>query len=258
MNCYEATPLIAAHVDGETDWRQTRAVERHLAGCADCAARREALLALRAQLHREIPYYGAPPALRERLRERFANEAPAAPRGSRWLGERSRWFAGGALAGAVAAWLAWTAGTVLVASHATDEFAREVVGLHVRATLGDHLMQVASSDQHTVKPWLSARLDYSPPVPDMAADGYTLVGGRIDYLDRRPIATLVYRVRDHNIDVFVCPSRTRLAPSDIRAVRGFNVAHAKSAEMDWLAVSDVNAAELTEFVQRLALDAGPR
>jgi anti-sigma factor RsiW len=127
----------------------------------------------------------------------------------------------------------------------------------VHATLGNQQIQVASSDQHTVKPWLSARLDYSPPVRDFAQDGFALLGGRIDYLDRHPVATLVYRVRNHTIDVYVRPeTRSRVPPSALRTIRGFNVAHATGSGMDWLAVSDVNPDELAGFVQKLARESG--
>ena len=96
--------------------------------------------------------------------------------------------------------------------------------MHVRATLGNQQIQVASSDRHTVKPWLSARLDYSPPVRDFAQDGYALIGGRIDYLDRHPVATLVYHVRNHTIDVYVRPETAHPAASALRTIRGFNIA----------------------------------
>ena len=122
----------------------------------------------------------------------------------------------------------------------------------MRATLGNHLTDVASSDQHTLKPWLSSRLDYSPPVRDLANEGFALTGGRVDTLERRPVATLVYRYRQHTIDVFVRPESTHAAPPALSTVRGVNVAHASASGMDWLAVSDVNADVLTRFVQRLA------
>jgi len=257
MNCNDAAALIATYADGETSRLQSHSIRRHLRGCAACAAKLEALTTLRARIRAEAPRHVAPAALRARvlatadaLSQVSATRRPA---DGRW-----RWIGGGALGGCAATVLAWFVGTAIIEARVNEDVAVEAVTSHVRATLGNHLIQVASSNQHTVKPWLSARLDYSPPVPDMAAEGYTLVGGRVDYLDRRPIATLVYRVRDHNIDVFVCPSRSRLAPRELRAVRGFNVAHASGADMDWLAVSDVNAPELTAFVQKLALDAGPR
>ncbi len=143
-------------------------------------------------------------------------------------------------------------GTSLLQWRANEDLALEAVQMHVRATLNHHLIDIASSDQHTVKPWLSARLDYSPPVQDFTADGFALVGGRLDYFDRQPVATLVYRYREHTIDVFVRPESARAPPSSLRTVRGFNVAHATGSGMDWLAVSDVNTEGLSAFVQKLA------
>src|SRR5207237_10772332 len=111
-------------------------------------------------------------------------------------GEWWRWVTGGALGGGAATVLAWTLGTAVLDWRINEDLAVEAVSTHVRATLGNHRVDVASSDQHTVKPWLSARLDYSPPVRDFASAGFALVGGRIDYLDRQPFAALVYRYRD--------------------------------------------------------------
>ena len=150
--------------------------------------------------------------------------------------------------------LAWVLGTAVIDWRATEDVAVEAVTTHVRATLNNHLIEVASSDQHTVKPWLSARLDYSPPVRDMASEGFALSGGRLDTLDKQRVATLVYRYRQHTIDVFVRPELAH-APSALRTVRGFNVAHATGSGMDWFAVSDVSADVLTAFVQRLAREA---
>ena len=168
------------------------------------------------------------------------------------MGDRWRWLTGGALAGCAATIVASVIGTAIIDWRTNEDLAVEAVTTHVRATLGNHRVDVASSDQHTVKPWLSARLDYSPPVRDLAGEGFTLVGGRIDYLDRQPVAALVYRYRDHMIDVFVRPPTTHAPPAALRTVRGFNVAHATGSGMDWLAVSDLNAAELSNFVARVA------
>jgi anti-sigma factor RsiW len=277
MNCHDAASLIAAYVDGETGRRQTRAIGNHLLGCRECTVKRDDLLALRAQLRAEVPRYSAPPALRARVLATLDAAAPPQPSRKRFVGrwltagagasiggvvalsERVRWLTGGALAGCAATVLAWVVGTTLIDWRANEDIAVEAVTSHVRATLGHQLIQVASSNQHTVKPWLSARLDYSPPVPDLQKEGFELVGGRVDYVDRHPVATLVYRIRDHNIDVFVRPESARAPPSALRTVRGFNVVHATGSGMDWLAVSDVSADVLTAFVQRLAReDATPR
>ncbi len=252
MNCNEAAALVARYVDGELDDLQRRAVEQHLRTCANCVAEHQAALALRDRVRADVPYYEAPPALRERVRALAAESAATAPGRAQSWRERWRWLAGGALAGCAATIVAWTVGTAVVAWHTNEDVAAEAVAMHVRATLNNHLIQVASSDQHTVKPWLSARLDYSPPVPDLQTEGVTLVGGRVDYVDRHPVATLVYKIRDHNIDVFVRPESARAPPSALRTVRGFNVAHATGSGMDWLAVSDLSSGELTSLVQRLA------
>jgi anti-sigma factor RsiW len=135
------------------------------------------------------------------------------------------------------------------------DLAAEAVADHVRATLSNHLTDVATSDRHTVKPWLSARLDYSPPVQDLSGEGFALTGARVDYLEKCAVATLVYRYRQHVVDVFVRPGTGGAARSSrppVSTVRGFNVVRASGAGMDWLAVSDTNAEALMAFVERLA------
>lgn len=252
MNCNEAGALVARYADGEIDGLQGRSIEQHLRGCAACAAKHQDVLALRARIGAEVPYFPAPPALRERVRTLLANArdaTPARPRPAR--DDRWRWLTGGAFAGCAATLLAWVVGTAVINGRANEDLAVEAVAIHVRATLNNHLIEVASSDQHTVKPWLSARLDYSPPVQDLANEGFALSGGRLDMLDKQRVATLVYRYRLHTIDVFVRPGSAH-APSALRTVRGFNVARATGSGMDWLAVSDVSADVLTAFVQRLA------
>ena len=265
MNCTDSEALISAYVDGETSRLEAHSVRAHLRHCPACTAKHESLVALRARIHAETARFTAPPSLGARVLAALDATPVARPARSdrRWGwtagGDgRWRWMTGGALAGCAATMLAWFVGTTVVAWRTSEDVAVEAVTSHVRSTLGNQLIQVASSNQHTVKPWLSARLDYSPPVPDLSADGFTLVGGRVDYIDRRPIATLVYRVRDHMIDVYVCPSTTRLAPGALRTVRGFHVAYAQGTGMDWLAVSDVNASELEAFVRKLAQDGAPR
>ena len=256
MNCNDAATLIAAYADGEADRLQRHSIEKHLLGCTHCAAKHQDLLALRARIRAEVPHYSAPAALRARVLVSLDTARRPVPARSRLSFDRWRWLSGGALAGCAATVLAWIIGTAVIDWRVNEDVAVEAVTSHVRATLGNHLIQVASSDQHTVKPWLSARLDYSPPVPDLQQEGFALTGGRVDYLDGRPVATLVYRIRDHNIDVFVRPESARTPPTALRTVRGFNVAHATGSGMDWLGVSDVSADVLTSFVQRLARGSG--
>jgi anti-sigma factor RsiW len=257
MNCNEAGTLVACYADGEIVTLQGRSIERHLRGCAACTAKHQAVLELRARINAEVPYFTAPPALRERVRALLVNANDVAAARPRPQQDRWRWLTGGALAGCAATMLAWVVGTAVIDRHANEDVAVEAVTTHVRATLNNHLIEIASSDQHTVKPWLSARLDYSPPVQDLASEGFALIGGRLDTLDKQRVATLVYRYRLHTIDVFVRPEFAH-APSALRTLRGFNVAHATGSGMDWLAVSDVSADVITAFVQRLASEAASR
>ena len=254
MNCNEAGTLVARYADGEVDSLQGRSIELHLRGCAACAAKHRGVLALRAQIRAEVPYFPATLALRERVRALLENAHDVVTTLPRPERNRWRWLTSGALAGCTATVLAWVLGTAVIDWRVNEDVAVEAVATHVRATLNNHLIEVASSDQHTVKPWLSARLDYSPPVQDLANEGFALSGGRLDTLGKQRVATLVYRYRQHTIDVFVRPGSTH-GPSALSTVRGFNVAHATGSGMDWLAVSDVGADVLTTFVQRLAQEA---
>src|SRR5438093_525441 len=252
MNCKQAETMVSAYADDEVDALRSYSIRKHLPGCAGCAARQRSILALRAQIRAEVPYFVAPPALHARVRATIGAVRASVPPRPRPTGNRWRWLTGGLLAGCTASVFAWMLGTSVLAWRANEDFAVAAVAAHVRATLNDHLIEVASSDRHTVKPWLSARLDYSPPVQDLANEGFTLIGGRLDYLERRPVATLVYLYRKHTIDVFVRPDTSLVPTSALRSVRGFNVARASGRGMDWLAVSDAEPAVLSAFVQRLA------
>jgi len=254
MNCNEAAPLVAAYADGEVDGLRAHSLRKHLAGCPACIAKHQAVLDLRAKLRADVPYYPAPAVLRDRVRSAVAAADAKAESQRRSAGDRWRWLTTGALGGCAATVLAWVVGTAMLDWRAGEDLAAEAVTAHVRATLGNHLTEVASSDQHTVKPWLSARLDFSPPVRDLASEGFTLTGGRRDYLSGQPVAVLVYRYREHVIDVFVRPQQARAAAPALRNIRGFNVARATGSAMDWVAVSDVSPDVLSGLAERLARD----
>jgi len=254
MNCNDAAALIAAYADGETSLLQTHSIRRHLQGCAACAAKLEALTTLRTRIRAEAPRHSAPPALRARVLATADALSQASATRRRADGARWRWIGGGALVGSAATVLAWFLGTAIIEARVNEDVAVEAVTSHVRATLGNHLIQVASSNQHTVKPWLSARLDFAPPVKDLAAEGFALAGARLDFLDHRPVAALVYRYRDHVIDVYVRPQSSSAVAAS-RSVRGFNVVHAAGLGMDWFAVSDANAEALGQLVDKPSRDA---
>lgn len=269
MNCDQAAALVGAYADGELDGLKRQSVAKHLRACAACAAQHAEILALRQRLRSEVPYFAAPPGLRERVQAMAASAVPARPAQRNpvrerltWLGdvlagakparERSAWL-GGLLSGCAATVVAFVVGTNVISWHESQDLAAQAVASHVRATLDHRLIEVASSDQHTVKPWLSARLDYSPPVRDLAAEGFPLLGGRLDTLGGRSVATLVYGYRKHMIDVYVRPEASNMPP--LRDLRGFNVAHARGAGWDWLAVSDAAPDVLDACLQKLVREA---
>jgi len=256
MNCDQAMNLLPVYRDGELDAVQSAEVEKHVLGCPACAARRDELAALSSRIRSEVPYYAAPAALQARVRAAVARgvqqDLPRPRSANRW-----RWLTAGALAGSAATVFAWFIGSAILDWQVGTDIVAEAVANHARATLADRLIDVASSDQHTVKPWLSARLDYSPPVRDFSADGLPLVGGRVDYLDGRPVATLVYKYRDHTIDVFMRPVASGKPASSPKSasLRGFNVAHGTAAGMECWAVSDVSADVLASLVAHLTSSA---
>jgi len=253
MNCHEAMVLLPAYSDGELDPVQSAAIEKHVLGCAGCTVQRDELERLRSRIRSEVPYYAAPPALHAWVKAALAR-AKDAPSPERPPRDRWRWLSAGALAGSAATVFAWFIGSAVLDWQVGTDLVAETVANHARATLGNRLVDVASSDRHTVKPWLSSRLDYSPPVQDFSADGLPLAGGRLDYLDGHPVATLVYRYREHTIDVFVRPAiggRSASSPATA-TLRGFNVAHATGAGMEWWGVSDASADVLQSLVSRLA------
>ena len=262
MKCAEAAASLGPFSDGELAPASAVAVREHVARCRHCRAELDALAALRGDVRAQAPRHPAPAALRERVRAELVRHRDGATRetgatiaGLLRLRERRRWFAAGTLAGALLAVGLGALFTVYLQRKASADVTIEAVESHVRATLGQHLIEVASSDRHTVKPWLSARLDYAAPVPEQVDAAFTLAGARLDSLDRRPVAALVYRHGNHVVDVCVRPLADAGEGAPLASVRGFNVARAVGAGMEWRAVADVDAAVLAAFVERLAREA---
>lgn len=246
---------LHAFVDGELELSRQLAIEARLADDAALRAEVEMLRGLRDAVRDRADYHAAPEALRARLQRPLAAIAAHAPAShAAWR----RWFAWRPLLPAfvVAGLAAWALSLALTPgmwpAGGDTLLLQEVIASHVRSTIGQRVVDVASSDRHTVKPWLSARLDYSPPVADAPVPDAVFVGGRIDYLDGRPVAALVYRKRQHLIDAFIWPAGQRDAPMQTAAQRGFNAVHWTRGGMRFWLVSDINRDELAAFAQALA------
>jgi len=241
QRCDEMRLLLQADLDGELDAAAAAAISAHLAACPDCAPQQRAMAALSAQLRSELPYHAAPPALRQAIAARLAGAPVAARRLQRrlpiWLGWGASFGAGAALAACLA---------LLLLAPAAPDLPGDVVASHIRALQPGHLADVASTDQHTVKPWFDGRLDYAPPVKDLAGQGFPLVGGRLDYLAGRPVAALAYRRAQHVIDLYVWPGPAGTPSSGTR--NGYNYVHWTGQGMVFWAVSDLNRSELEQFV----------
>ncbi len=247
MDCHEAQTLLHGYIDGELDLLTSLEVEKHLQGCATCAAAQARLQAVRAAVQGGAPVFTPPPSLEKRIRAAVLAASPPPP-----TQRRLSW--GWPAVAAAAVLVAAVGGTLVLFTPrraAEAEIARALVADHVRSQmLAGHLVDIESSDQHTVKPWFEGKLDFAPSVPDLKDQNFILVGGRLDYLDDRPAAALVYRRRKHLINLFIWRSTTG-ADAPTRAVdrQGYHLIGWTHGGLTYWAVSNLNERELQEFVR---------
>jgi anti-sigma factor RsiW len=241
MTCEEAEILIHALIDRELDAGHAREVEDHIAGCPRCAAQLHAYGEMRKAVSNADLHYAAPPKLRQRI------EAALPP--TRTPNRRSvlKGFAMGSAVSALAA-----TGLVAIVLRNDDEqrILSEVVSAHLRSLQAGHLTDVLSTDQHTVKPWFNGRLDVAPPVIDLTAQGFTLIGGRLDYVDGRALGAVVYKRRSHVINLFVAQGANAEHRAKTETVQGFNIRRWSERGLNYWAVSDLSADELSEFGEK--------
>ena len=242
MQCDEIRSRLEAYVDGELAERECVEVHDHLANCLGCGPEAVALHHLREGIRQAAPIYRAPEALRSRIRFALRREAVTSARQTKpapgWLA----YAASILLAVAVG-----SGGTLLITGERQeDTVANELIDSHLRSLLGSHLTDVASSDQHTVKPWFAGRSDVSPPAVDLASKGFPLVGGRLDLIAGKPVPAIVYRRHEHVINVFVLPaSHGDLGTTLTR--RGYSLRHWNEGDLGFWAVTDAAPSELAEF-----------
>ncbi len=257
MVCNEARDLLDAYADNMLGLADTARLNRHLQACAACRAELAAIRALGHALRAQAPYHRAPATLRARIAAALPPvTAPPAPAGEHAAGRLVGWGmpawanAGMALVSACALALAAMLWLQRPGPEATLE--PQIVASHVRALLSGHPIDVVSTDQHTVKPWFNGRLDYAPPVVNLAAQGFPLAGGRVDYVDGRRVAVLTYHAGGHPIDVYLIPTAASgAAPAQSRLDDGYALAHWTADGLRYWAITDAEPAVLAHFVQAL-------
>jgi anti-sigma factor RsiW len=235
--------LLHAYVDGELDLANARQTDRHLESCADCRGTERAIRELRSTLTSDATAYRAPAHLRKNVRAALRREAKSDRQTlSPWL-----MFATGAAFAAVILGFALFQTTRATRANAIVD---QVVANHVRSLLAAQLVDVVSSNQHTVKPWFDGKIDFAPDVRDLSANGFPLVGGRLDYLDGKTVAALVYQRNKHPINLFITPETTSRSTSPtVITRRGYNLFSWTNNGMKCWAVSDLNQTELREFTE---------
>jgi anti-sigma factor RsiW len=259
-NCPEMRLLIQADVDGELTAAESARAEAHLENCPDCTAMQTQLLALGGKIRREVSSFEPPDALLAAVRARLAAIAPPSPvidpaplnandnRPPWWrrLGSVPSFGGGFALAACLA---------LVVLLPRTSDLSDAVVSDHIRALQPGHLIDVVSTDQHTVKPWFDGRLDFAPPVKDFKAAGFPLQGGRLDYLDGKQVAALIYQSGKHIIDLYVWPDSGALKDGTHEgSLHGYNYVRWHQDGMAFWAVSDLEADQLGEFARLMRTD----
>jgi len=275
MNCEEAKKLMDGYLDGELDPITNQKIEQHLRECPECDQAYKAHRAFIGAVRNGAPYYEAPAKLRERiqlsLREQTAKEpvrnvagdspsfAPSARQTAQTAPSRTKWSLLALAAGIIVAAIVALNVTPQSRRPGDDQFlATQLIASHARSLLANHLTDVPSSDQHTVKPWLDAKLDFAPAIAELSSEGFPLIGGRLDYLDNRPVAALVYGRRKHFINLFIWPAAADVKRTpETMSRQGYQLLHWADSDFNYWAVSDVNINDLQSFKQKFEAQTSP-
>ena len=253
MRCAECTELLSAYMDDELMRDEREAVREHLATCAECAREEQAIALTSRRIKESFMRHSTPDVLKARIRNALAQDdafTPPAPPPPPAAGSRAwpRWPALAAAGLVVAIASSTVTATLLRRSMATGTLASAIMDSHVRSLMPGHLTDVVSTNQHQVKPWFNGRVDLSPAVPNLDSAGFPLVGGRVDYVEGRAVPVVTYKRREHVINVYARPSDARSSSAVHETRNGFHVVEWQSGGLDYWAVSDLNSAELDQFI----------
>jgi len=255
MTCDEARQLLHAYIDDELDIATALQMDKHLPGCPRCRRELNAAQAARRAVAQPALYYPAATALRDRMQQAIRSEAEKMQAAPMARIPRPWWKNPMAFSGLAAGLLLVISSALLYLSPAAPSGqVDELVASHVRSLEADHLLDVASTDQHTVKPWFDGKLEFAPPVIDLAPAGFPLIGGRLDYLEQRKVAALIYRRNKHVINLFIWPGD---ASPQTQVKQGYNLIRFECKGMICWAVSDLNTAELQQFADLFAAQKSP-
>jgi anti-sigma factor RsiW len=250
VSCETLSDKLSGYLDREIDEQAAGEVEAHLGQCVICSARLEGERRLRATVRAHLTPLRAPERLRGNVRAMVRAQVKRSRRRQTWL---PAWTAtAAALLLGVAG--GWRLGIWQVSRADGSDVVTEVVSGHVRSLQGVHLTDIASSEHHTVKPWFAGKLDFSPSVPDFSNEGFSLIGGRLDYVRERQVAALVYGRQQHVINLFVWPSPDSNALPAATSRRGYHLVHGAAGGMTYWAISDLNQSDLSHFGHLVATD----
>jgi anti-sigma factor RsiW len=242
MTCREAGPLLHARLDNELDMASSASVDVHLSDCRVCAAQYQALQNLHEEILSSDLAYAPGIALERKLADRFLREEKSPSRLWNWS-----WPSASVMAAVAIAAVVLIGFLPMLRVSNTDTLSAEILDNHLRALQAVHPVDVPSSDQHTVKPWFQGKTSFSPPVPDLTQDGFILIGGRLEVIHQQPAAAIVYRRRQHVIDLYVSPSTDTDSKIELHELGGYHLLHWTQNNMSYWAVSDVDAADLRTF-----------
>lgn len=244
MSCTERLNT-QAYLDGELDAAASLKAERHIAGCEECSDLSASIATIRKAVREDATYYHASPQLRSTIGHTLDSRAGWLAFGKRlpnWLWQKWQFLAG-AGAGLAGAALAVSLALFAIGGPAERDFASDMVSAHIRSLIGTHLIDVASGDRHTVKPWFSGHADVSPPVADFSRQGFRLVGGRVDYVDGKRAAVTVYRHDAHVVNVFAWKDAGDIRPGQ-RTRNGYQLVSWREGGLFFCAISDTGKRDL--------------
>jgi anti-sigma factor RsiW len=250
MACKCADTAVHGYFDNELDALRAAEFESHLEECPECVAALDALESLRSTINVAQPYERAPASFRKKILADLKMTSPEVVKAARTPTDW-RWLA---IAAALLLLLygGWRVASLRRADHRETIMATEIIDAHLRSLQPGHLTDVISTDQHTVKPWFDGKVDFAPPVRDFAEQGFPLQGGRLDVVENRTVAALVYGRRKHFVNVFIWPSSEKEANPQAGSIRGYQWIEWREQGMEFYAVSDAAASDLEDFERLLA------